>query len=59
MHVPTFAPRISAIPAGRVMIPWPAVTITTAVIAEQNPNFLNINSRQAPLSMRFGLRLIF
>jgi hypothetical protein len=37
----------------------PGTGKTTAVIAEQNPNFLNINSRQAPLSMRFGLRLIF
>ena len=31
----------------------------SAVLAEENPNFLNTSSRQAPLSVRLGLRLTF
>jgi len=31
----------------------------TATLAEENPNFLNTSSRQAPLSVRLGLRLSF
>lgn len=37
----------------------PANDKPTSTMAEQNPNFTNISSRQAPLSMRLGLRLTF
>jgi len=33
--------------------------LTSSILAERNPNFLNTSSRQSPLAVRFGLRLTF
>jgi hypothetical protein len=35
-QVPTLAPRMRAMPAGRVKSPWLAIAITTAVVAEED-----------------------
>ena len=35
-QVPTLAPKISAMPAGRVISPWLAIAITTPVVAEDD-----------------------
>jgi outer membrane receptor protein involved in Fe transport len=37
----------------------PATDLPTNRVAEVNPNFGNVVSRQAPLTMRFGVRLTF